>query len=113
VQRRTSAEQHRRQGLPLDLDLHVQPARPQDGRVDEVLVAQLLVAINSRSTKTELDEQKGFANLCKGLFGMFRNPTAHDPRIERTIVDEELLGTLTAISLVHRRLDAASAVRHG
>ena len=65
------------------------------------------LAINSLRTVTEQDEHKGFANLCKGLLGMFRNPVAHDPRISRSITDAELLELLMIISMVHRRLDAA------
>lgn len=66
------------------------------------------LAINLNSTITEADEQKGFANLCRGLFSMFRNPVAHDPRVNRTVSDDELLEVLTIASLVHRRLDTAT-----
>jgi len=66
------------------------------------------ISINGLATVTEQDEQKGFANLCKGLLGMFRNPTAHDPRISRIVSDDELLELLTMVSMVHRRLDAAT-----
>jgi uncharacterized protein (TIGR02391 family) len=66
------------------------------------------VRINALATETERDEQKGFANLCKGLLGMFRNPVAHDPRINRRVGDDELLELLTLISMVHRRLDSAT-----
>ncbi|MCI1220031.1 MAG: TIGR02391 family protein [Bifidobacterium sp.] len=65
------------------------------------------LAINSLNTQTERDEQSGFANLIKGLSGLYRNPVAHDPRINRSISQSELLEVLTAISMVHRRLDGA------
>jgi len=65
------------------------------------------VAINANVTGPELDEQKGLANLVKGLFSMFRNPAAHEPRLHRTVTDEELLELLTTLSMVHRRLDSA------
>ncbi|MDX3077898.1 TIGR02391 family protein [Streptomyces sp. MI02-7b] len=65
------------------------------------------VAVNTGSTPTELDEQKGLANLVKGLFSMFRNPAAHDPRLHRPVTDAELLELLTTLSMVHRRLDHA------
>jgi len=65
------------------------------------------IAINTLRTASEHDEHKGFANLCKGLVGMFRNPVAHDPRINRSITDAELLELLMIVSMVHRRLDAA------
>jgi uncharacterized protein (TIGR02391 family) len=69
------------------------------------------VAINTGSTQTDRSEQTGFASLCKGLVGMFRNPTAHDPRITRTVTSDELLEILTTISMVHRRLDQAQVSR--
>jgi hypothetical protein len=49
------------------------------------------VAINANATGPELDEQKGLANLVKGLFSMYRNPAAHEPRLHRTVTGEELL----------------------
>lgn len=66
-----------------------------------------LVAINAGASDTDRSEQSGFANLVVGLLGMYRNPTAHDPRLARAVADDELLEALTAISIVHRRLDAA------
>ncbi|MDO5617271.1 TIGR02391 family protein [Kocuria sp.] len=68
-----------------------------------------MLAINSLRTQTEKDEQTGLANLVKGLNGLYRNPTAHDPRLSRTISDDELLEVLTMVSTVHRRLDGVSA----
>ena len=67
-----------------------------------------IVRINSLSTSSELDEQKGFLNLCKGMSGMFRNPVAHDPRISRAVCDDELLELLMVVSMIHRRLDVAT-----
>jgi uncharacterized protein (TIGR02391 family) len=67
-----------------------------------------LVVINALATQTERDEQSGLANLTKGLGGLYRNPTAHDPRLRRQVSDHELLEALTTISMVHRRLDSAS-----
>ncbi len=65
------------------------------------------LAINSLNTQTERDEQSGFANLVKGLSSLYRNPTAHDPRLTRIISDDELLEVLTLVSMIHRRLDIA------
>ncbi|MFE2471654.1 TIGR02391 family protein [Streptomyces mirabilis] len=65
------------------------------------------MAVNANSTGPELDEQKGLANLVKGLFSMYRNPAAHEPRLRRTVTDDELLELLTTLSMVHRRLDGA------
>jgi Protein of unknown function (Hypoth_ymh) len=36
-----------------------------------------LTCINAWSNDTDRSEQRGFANLVKGIFGMFRNTTAH------------------------------------
>lgn len=66
-----------------------------------------MIAINGLASQTDRDEQTGFANLVKGLDGMFRNPVAHDPRVLRTVTDTQLLELMTALSMVHRRLDAA------
>lgn len=72
-----------------------------------------LLAINSLQTQTERDEQTGLANFVKGLNGLYRNPTAHDPRLSRTISDDELLEVLTMVSMVHRRLDGAAVSSRG
>lgn len=45
--------------------------------------------------------------LIKGLGSMYRNPTAHDPRLRRSVTDEELLELLTTLSMIHHRLDHA------
>jgi uncharacterized protein (TIGR02391 family) len=66
-----------------------------------------LLAINSFSCETERSEQRGFANLLKGLFGMFRNPIAHAPRISWAVNKEDAEEVFTLLSLVHKRIDAA------
>jgi uncharacterized protein (TIGR02391 family) len=65
------------------------------------------LAINSLATPSEESEQKGFAILVQGIFGMYRNPLAHDPRATRRVTDDELLELLTTLSMIHRRLDSA------
>ena len=37
--------------------------------------------VRRHTRKSERSEQSGFANLLRGTFGMFRNPTAHEARI--------------------------------
>jgi uncharacterized protein (TIGR02391 family) len=66
-----------------------------------------MLAINARSTASERSEQSGFANLVKGVFGMFRNPTAHEARIHWPMTKTDAEDLLTLVSLIHRRLDAA------
>lgn len=67
--------------------------------------------INSFVTETEKTEQAGFGNIMKGLFGMFRNPTAHVAKIDWAIHEEDALDVLTLISLIHKRLDKAVVVK--
>ncbi len=63
-----------------------------------------LIQINDLSTETNQSEHKGFANLIKGVFGMFRNTTAHAPKIIWEIDESDALDILSTISLIHRRL---------
>ncbi len=66
-----------------------------------------LLAINSNASVSELSEQSGFANLVRGTFGMFRNPTAHEARINWKMTKEDAEDLLTIVSLIHRRIDKA------
>ena len=70
------------------------------------------VRINALSNETERSEHKGFANLIKGVFGLFRNVTAHAPRAVWSITEQDALDLFTTLSLVHRRLDAAETPGH-
>lgn len=76
--------------------------------VDEALGGKApLLRINAFATDTEKGEQRGFANLAKGLFGTFRNPTAHAPRIEWPLTEDDALDLMSLASYIHRRIDAA------
>ena len=66
-----------------------------------------MLAFNSLQTKTERSEQTGLMNLMKGLFGTFRNTTAHAPKIKWVITEEDALDMLSLASLLHRKLDQA------
>lgn len=65
-----------------------------------------LLAINSLQTESELSEQRGFANLVRGCFGMFRNPTAHAARIHWSMAKSDAEDLLSLVSLIHRRIDS-------
>lgn len=65
------------------------------------------LAFNSLQTETELSEHKGLMTLMKGVFGAFRNPTAHAAKIEYRVTEQDALDILSVASLIHRRLDAA------
>lgn len=66
-----------------------------------------MLAINRYQTKSEKGEQRGFANLLRGTFGMFRNPTAHEARINWPMSKEDAVDFLSLVSLMHRRLDSS------
>ncbi len=65
------------------------------------------LAMNSLTSESEQSEQRGFMNLLKGLFGTFRNPTAHAPKIAWSIGVQDALDILSLVSLAHRRIDTA------
>lgn len=82
--------------------------------VDEAFAFKSVIphlALNSLQSESEQSEQKGFANLLKGLFGTFRNTTAHAPKITWPINEQDALDVLALLSLVHRRLDSATCAR--
>lgn len=66
-----------------------------------------LIAINSLQTDSEKAEHTGFANMLKGMFGTFRNPTGHAPRILWKVEKQDALDLLSLVSYLHRRLDQA------
>jgi uncharacterized protein (TIGR02391 family) len=77
--------------------------------VDRSLGGDLpMLAINALKSESEKSEQRGFVNLLKGTFGMFRNPTAHEARILWNMDKADAEDLLSLASLVHRRLDKAT-----
>ena len=71
-------------------------------------ISNPLLKINELETETEQSEQKGFTNLIKGVFGMFRNTTAHSPKIVWKISEDEALDIMTTISLIHKKMNKNS-----
>jgi len=69
-----------------------------------------ILAINSLATETDKGEQRGFVNLLIGLFGTIRNPTAHNPKVEWPMSEQDALDILTTASLIHRKLDRARRI---
>src|SRR5665648_220890 len=57
-----------------------------------------ILKINAFKTDTDKSEQTGFVNLAKGLFGTFRNPTAHAPKIEWNLEEQDALDLFTLAS---------------
>jgi len=72
-----------------------------------------LLAFNSLQTPTEHSEHRGLMNLMKGLFGAFRNVTAHAPKVHWPMSEHDALDLLTLASLIHRRLDEAVSTSPG
>ena len=71
-----------------------------------------IIAFNALATDWERSEQIGLATLMKAVFGTYRNPTAHAPKVLWATSRREALDMLTLASMLHRRLDAAT-VRQG
>lgn len=69
-----------------------------------------VLLINPYQSKQEIDEQKGFEAILEGLCNMFRNPEAHQPKIEWPIDEQDALEILSLISYCHRRLDKAQRI---
>jgi uncharacterized protein (TIGR02391 family) len=65
------------------------------------------LAFNSLQTQSERSAHSGYAHFVRGVVGAFRNPTAHKPKIEFPLTEEDALDMLATISMVHRRLDQA------
>jgi uncharacterized protein (TIGR02391 family) len=70
-----------------------------------------IVMFNALETASERSEQSGLATLMKGLFGTFRNPTAHAPKVLWATDQREALDMMTLASMLHRRLDSATIRR--
>lgn len=66
-----------------------------------------VLVINDYETKQQKDEQKGFEAIMEGIVNMFRNPQAHQPKIEWPMTEQDALEILSLLSYCHRRLDNA------
>ena len=64
-----------------------------------------VLVINAYQTKQEKDEQKGFEAILEGICKLFRNPEAHQPKIEWPVSEQDALEILSLLSYCHRRLD--------
>ena len=79
--------------------------------IEEVFSKNPILIINNYQTNSEQNEHNGFSNLLKGLCSMFRNPTAHEPKIDWNISEQDALDILGVISYCHRRLDNVQRIR--
>jgi uncharacterized protein (TIGR02391 family) len=69
-----------------------------------------LLALNAMRTDTERSRQRGLADGLRGIFSSMRNPTAHEPRIESRMTEQDALDAFVWMSYLHRRLDDCQAV---
>lgn len=79
--------------------------------IEQVFSTSPILIINDYQSSSEKNEHNGFCNLLKGLCAMFRNPTAHEPKIDWEITEQDALEILGIISYCHRRLDNVRKIR--
>ncbi|MBR5655375.1 MAG: TIGR02391 family protein [Prevotella sp.] len=79
--------------------------------IEQVFSSNPILIINNYQSSSEKNEHNGFCNLLKGLCAMFRNPTAHEPKVDWIIAEQDALEILGIISYCHRRLDNAHKIR--
>ncbi|MFM2418504.1 MAG: hypothetical protein RL385_3227 [Pseudomonadota bacterium] len=72
-----------------------------------------ILALNTLRSSSEQSEQRGMMHLMKGIFAVFRNPTAHELKARWAVDEQEALDLLTMVSVVHRRLEGAVRVPGG
>jgi uncharacterized protein (TIGR02391 family) len=70
------------------------------------------LAFNSLRTPSEESEHEGLKQLFKAVFSLYRNPTAHTPRLVWKVDERDALELLSMASYLHRRLDNAVAPPH-
>ncbi len=74
--------------------------------------AQGIGRVSWLRARTQRDEQFCVANLAKGLLSAFRNPAAHEPRIEWSLTEQDVPDVLGTLSMIHRRTDHAVLAPH-
>lgn len=79
--------------------------------IEQVFSSNPILIINNFISQSEKDEHTGFCNMLKGLCGMFRNPEAHEPKVEWKVSEQDALEIFGIISYCHRRLDKAQKIR--
>lgn len=72
-----------------------------------------ILALNTLRSISEQSEQRGMMHMMKGIFAVFRNPTAHELKARWAVDEQEALDLLTMVSVVHRRLEGAIRVPGG
>lgn len=69
--------------------------------------ASPLIALNTLSTKHERAHQRAVGDMLRSLYTLYRNPLAHESKINRPMGAAEAIEVLMVISLAHRLLEPA------
>ena len=70
-----------------------------------------VLALNKLETESEQSEQKGFMNFCIGFYGLYRNPIAHNVRVNENVKLDQFAEVLVVASIIHERLDHVCLTR--
>lgn len=66
------------------------------------------IKINALKTESEKVEQRGFHELIKGVYSMFRSPLSHEAKINWEVTQRDAEDLFTMLSMIHRRIDASN-----
>jgi len=64
-----------------------------------------LLTVTSTQSETAKSRQRGLAEGLRSVFSGLRNPTAHEPRLESHMTEQDALDAFAWMSYLHRRLD--------
>lgn len=81
-----------------------------DALMGEALSPTGPIKLNSQTTQSENDEQKGIMFLCKGLMSAVRNPQAHEPELSWKMTQQDALDVLAMLSFLFRKLENAIVI---
>lgn len=63
------------------------------------------LALNDLSNQNEINQQKGFVEMLKGIIYFYRNVNAHSAKIQTNYSETDVLEALVIISFLQRRLE--------
>jgi len=66
-----------------------------------------ILMLNAHSTDSERSEQRGFFHFLCFLYATFRNPAAHEAKINPPMQKMEAINILEMVSYAHKKLDSA------
>ena len=69
------------------------------------------IIVENFTTNAGINRQKGLCNMLKGINSMVRNVTAHTPKINWIIDENEAVDVLLVISFLQKNLDTCQVIR--